>query len=80
MDITNRMKLVKSLQIIGVRPGAYSVTSYEDMALCIDKTENGWEVFYFERGGKTFSKIFPSEQDACMYMYSELIRDRTSFM
>jgi hypothetical protein len=80
VDITNRMKLVKALQLIGVRPDAYSVSGAEDMALCIDKIGNGWEVFYFERGGKTFSKVFDSEQDACVYMYSELIRDKTSFM
>lgn len=80
MDITNRMKLVKALQSVGVRPSAYSVSGAEDMALCIDKAADGWEVYYFERGGKTFSKLFSSEQDACMYMYSELISDKTAFM
>lgn len=80
MDITNRMKLVKALQNAGVRASAYNVSGAKDMALCIEKNSDEWEVFYFERGGKTFSKLFASEEDACTYMYNELIRDKTAFI
>jgi hypothetical protein len=74
------MKLVRALQSAGVRPTAYSVSGTEDMALCLEKVDDGWEVFYFERGGKTFSRTFASEADACDYMYSELVNDKTSYM
>ena len=80
MDTTTRMKLVRALQDAGVRPTAYSVSGPEDMALCLEKAGDGWEVFYFERGGKTFSKMFAAEADACTYMYSELVGDKTSYM
>jgi hypothetical protein len=80
MDTSNRLKLIRALQAAGVRPGAYSVSGAEDLALCLENVDGLWEVFYFERGGKTFSKRFSSESDACTYMYEELMGDKTAFM
>jgi hypothetical protein len=81
MDVSTRLKLVRALQAAGVRNSAYSVSGRMDLALCLEKVENGeWEVFYYERGGKTFSKRFSTEAEACLLMYTELIRDKTSFL
>ncbi|WP_199065682.1 hypothetical protein [Chitinimonas sp. BJB300] len=80
MDITNKLSLIRSLQAAGIRPSAYSVSGPEDMALCLEEVRPNWEVFYFERGGKTFSKTFPTEAEACEYMYQELMGDKTAFM
>lgn len=81
MDTTNRLKLVRALEAEGIRSSAYSVNGAEDMALCLDKiSDSNWEVFYFERGGKTFSRTFSTETDACQFMYSELASDKTSRM
>jgi hypothetical protein len=80
MDTSNKLKLIRALQAAGVRPGAYSVMGAEDQALCLELVNGEWEVFFFERGGKTFSKRFSSEADACNYMYSELMGDKTAFM
>lgn len=81
MDVSNRLKLVRALQSAGVRSSAYSVSGAMDLALCLERLGSGeWQVFYFERGGKTFIKDFDSEAEACLYMYSQLISDRTSFL
>lgn len=71
---------MRALQNAGVRSTAYSVSGPKDMALCLENSRDGWEVFYFERGGKTFSKTFATEADACTYLYLELLGDKTSFM
>ncbi|MGN6578759.1 MAG: hypothetical protein ACTHJ1_02070 [Bordetella sp.] len=80
VDTSAKSKLIRTLQAAGVRSGAYSLSGAEDMALCLEQLGTEWEVFYFEKGGKTFSKKFPTEADACAYMYQELIGDKTAFM
>lgn len=80
MDTNTRVKLIGALQIAGVRPRAYSVSGAQDLALCLGNVDGQWEVFYFERGEKTFSKRFSTESDACTYMYKELMSDKTSFI
>lgn len=81
MDISTRLELVRALKSAGIRNSAYSVSGAVDMALCIERTDDAtWEVFYFERGVKTFSKRFATEPEACSYMYKELLADKTSFL
>lgn len=80
MNTSNRLKLIRALESAGVRPSAYSVSGAEDLALCLDSVDGKWEVFYFEKGERNFSKFFSSESDACTYMYKELMGDKTSFM
>jgi hypothetical protein len=80
MDISTRLELIRALQSAGVRASAYSVSGAEDLALCLESVGGAWEVFYFEKGTKAFSKLFSSESDACAYMYHELMTDKTSFM
>jgi signal transduction histidine kinase len=66
MDVSNRLKLVHALQSADVRNSAYSVSGALDLALCLGGLENGeWEVFYSERGAKTFSKRFQFVELAC---------------
>lgn len=80
MDTSTRIKLIRALQSAGVRPSAYSVSGAEDLALYLDSVDGRWEVFYFEKREKNYSKQFASESDACTYMYQELMADKTSFM
>jgi len=44
-----------------------------DERLCLEKNENGWMVYYMERGIKTTNKIFESENDACQFLYDQLV-------
>lgn len=80
MDISNKLKLIRALQSAGVRSSAYSVSGAQDLALCLENVGDKWEVFYFEKGEKNYSKFFSFESDACTHMYQELIGDKTSFM
>jgi len=80
VDIVNRLELVEKLKAAGVRSTAYSVDGNKDMALCIEKKGDQWDVFYSERGGESFSKTFYSEKAACEFMFDSLMNDKTSFI
>lgn len=37
---------------------------------CIMPVDGQWEVYYSERGIKSGSKLFDTEEDACLYLYN----------
>jgi hypothetical protein len=81
MDVSDTLKLARALRATGRRSTSYSFSGAADLALCLGRDKDGeWEVFYFERGEKTFSKRFSYENEACVYMFDLLMRDLASFL
>lgn len=39
---------------------------------CLARSRTGWEVYYSERGEKSWLKEFASEHEACEHLYKEL--------
>lgn len=47
---------------------------YPNEAFCLINTEDGWEVYYSERGQKSGYRRFSSESEACEYMERKLMK------
>ncbi|MEE3471494.1 MAG: hypothetical protein VZR24_12605 [Butyrivibrio hungatei] len=67
-------ELKKRLDQIGVSDDLYSllIGGFPNEAYCLIKNEDGWEVYYSERGEKSDIQQFASESEACEYMLEEL--------
>lgn len=67
-------ELKKRLDEIGVPDDLYSllIGGFPNEAYCLIKNEDGWEVYYSERGEKSDIQQFASESEACEYMLEEL--------
>lgn len=67
----NREELKHKLDELSVYPGFYSLEGelLPDRIVLYHNYAK-WEVFYFdERGNRDKEKVFPSESDACNYIY-----------
>ncbi|MBI0472626.1 hypothetical protein EXT68_22475 [Pectobacterium parmentieri] len=52
-----------------------------DEKLCLDRENGYWFIYYSERGIKTGMINFPTENEACQYIYdqiNEIIIDKTN--
>jgi len=67
----NIIELKKLLIESNVPSNHYSLKGgFPSEALVIAKSNNGWEVYYSERGLKSGRMEFLNENDACIYFYS----------
>lgn len=67
-------ELKKQLDAIGVPDDLYSllIGGFPNEAYCLIKNEDGWEVYYSERGQKSDAQQFENESEACEYLFEEL--------
>ena len=67
-------ELKKQLDAIGVPDDLYSllIGGFPNEAWCLIKNEDGWEVYYSERGQKSDVQQFENESEACEYLFEEL--------
>lgn len=42
-------------------------------AYCLSQNRDKWEVYYSERGRKSGTKLFTTENEACNYFYKSLV-------
>lgn len=58
----------------GVPENMYSllISELPNEAYCLIKKDDGWEVYYSERGKKRSMKQFAGESEACEHMYEKL--------
>lgn len=71
----NREILEKKLKMAGVPHYIYNLTGKggRDECLCLEKIQDKWSVYYLERGIKTTNEFFDSEDDACQFLYTQLM-------
>lgn len=70
----NRFKLKRLLEEKKIPEKVYSLRGgLPNEAYCIRKRSEKWEVYYSERGGESDLKEFSSEEEACQYLYKEVI-------
>ena len=43
--------------------------------ICLDALENGWKVYFGERGGVYYLKYFSNQEAACAYFWALLLED-----
>ena len=46
-----------------------------DNKICLDASENGWKVYFGERGGVYYLKCFSNQEEACAYFWALLLED-----
>lgn len=44
-----------------------------DERFCLENKGDKWSVYFAERGIKTINKMFDTEDEACKYIYKELL-------
>lgn len=65
----------------GVRPDAYSLDdATKNETYCLVASVQRWFVYYFERGFRRGERRFQSEDAACQYLLSLIMRDPTTRM
>jgi hypothetical protein len=47
----------------------------DDNKICLDASENGWKVYFGERGGVYYLKYFSNQEEACAYFWALLLED-----
>ena len=67
-------ELKKKLDELNIQHDLYSlmIGGFPNEAYCLIKNEDGWEVYYSERGNKRGTRQFASESDACEYLEERL--------
>ena len=77
----NIKELNIKLNELGVKEDAYCLYGnpvYE--SYCIQKFNEGWLVYHFERGEKYNKQFFEQESKACKYFLKELKSDSSVFI
>lgn len=72
--------LVQSMRASGIRQDAVRIGKDADNAneqYCISESAGRWQVYYAERGKKSFPKSFSTEHDACQYLFNILLNDES---
>lgn len=73
-------ELERRLFAEGVSPHAFGLPSgpTKEEAYCIEKTDDGWAVFYREKGIHRDEKIFKTESEAADYFLDQVLKDPTT--
>ena len=72
----NRDELRQLLEAHAVRRDMYDLDGGEcEECLRLERTTDGWLVYYFERGLRTNERYFDSEGEAAHYMAERLVGD-----
>lgn len=80
----DRRELRLVLEGSGIRPEAYYVADAppdplaHSERLILERSIDGWNVWYAERGLRTSERHFDTEAEACSYMLDQLVRDPTT--
>ena len=74
-------ELRNKLEEEGVPENMYSllIGGFPNEAFCLIEIEDGWEVYYSERGKKRGAKQYASASEACEYMYKKLRKYASDF-
>lgn len=71
----NKKELKIKLQQSGIDENLYNLDGKgrKDERFCIENTDGKWYVYFCERGVKTTNKIFDTENDACQFIFKQLL-------
>ena len=71
----NKNDLEKKLFEKGIPHDAYTLMGgFPNERFCLNEDHGNWEVYYSEHGLKTQLKRFHLENDACEYLYNQLLK------
>lgn len=74
-----KIELERKLITMKIRTDMYSLNGgLPNERFCLSEANEGWEVYYSERGNKTGLKEFDNEGDACEYFYDVVYKTSKS--
>lgn len=79
MDIDKLEKVLEKERIPYSWYYLYGPQYVKEQKTCIEKRDDKWAVFYFERGIESNIKEFSSESDACLELYNRMRNDKILF-
>ena len=73
----NRLALERVLNLFEIRTDVYDLSCRDegDEAHVITREDDGWHVFYSERGLRTSERVFSTEDQACDEVLMRIARD-----
>lgn len=75
----NRRQLVEMAREAGIQEDAFSLAGgMPPETHVLEVVQGGWNVYYSERGRRTGSAFFKTEDEACSHLFDLLIRDPTT--
>ncbi len=75
----NKIELKKRLIEAGIRKDAWSIDEgFSDETYKLEQDNDGWSVYYSERGIKRGLKKFSTESEACDYFLKTVTNDSTT--
>lgn len=78
MDIANLEGLLEENKIPYAWYYLYGPAYTKEQKTCIEKREDKWLVYYYERGKESKVKSFNNENDACNELYDRLMLEKAS--
>jgi hypothetical protein len=76
----NIQQLIGELKRLDVNPRSYSIGKMTQLGedYTVLQVNDGWEVFYNERGNKNTLKVFDTEDEACRAFLQIVLEDPTT--
>lgn len=72
-------ELARLLEAEGVREDMYWLEGgLPNESHTLERRENGWAVYYSERGERNVEELFATEDEACAELYSRIMDDPTA--
>ena len=70
-----REELKRKLKQMRIPENLYNLDGIgrRDERFCLEEIDNKWFVYFIERGVKTTNERFNSEEDACLFIYEQLV-------
>lgn len=71
----NKQELKKALIEMGIPSSYYNLDGVgkTDERFCLECVNDEWKVYFRERGNKTTNESFVSEEEACRFIYDQLV-------
>ncbi|MEU5155315.1 hypothetical protein [Glycomyces sp. NPDC021274] len=71
--------LARLLEAEGVRENTYWLEGgLPNESHTLEQRENGWAVYYSQRGERAYEEVFATEDEACAELYSRVMDDPTT--
>ena len=66
----------QKMEDLGVPECYYSLFEPKEQAVCVEKTEGGWQVYVYERGNKYDALVYETLEEALIFIVRCFTKDK----